>query len=254
MNGTAQLGTVAVFGAVWAVLSAGHALADHVPGRTDHRAAPVPARGLGGDGWLDPGGSAGPDSPGPVGRFAAVEADMGVVGEDVNALTRSINDLAEVMERFGPQVRQAWSPGAPGAVGLAVTGRMAAALAAPAGELRERADRFAVHVERIDRAVGSVLDLLRTASTPGQVRGEVPGADAFLGELVGLAGAIREGLAGLEQFRALLAALAGMSAPLRHPAQEIARAIDRIGEVVVRAEGWERRGAATVRERDARTA
>ncbi|RAJ42192.1 hypothetical protein K353_02541 [Kitasatospora sp. SolWspMP-SS2h] len=177
-------------------------------------------------------------------------ADMGAVGEDVNALTRSINDLAEVMERFGPQVREAWSPDAPGAVGLAVTGRMAAALAAPAGELRERADRFAVHVERIDRAVGSVLDLLRTASAPG----EVPGADAFLGELVGLAGAVREGLAGLEQFRALLAVLAGMSAPLRPPAQEIARAIDRIGEVAVRAEGWERRGAATLRERDARTA
>ncbi|MFK0192512.1 DUF3307 domain-containing protein [Kitasatospora sp. NPDC090308] len=47
MNGTAQLGTVAVFGAVWAVLSAGHALADHVLGQTDHqaahKAAPTPA-------------------------------------------------------------------------------------------------------------------------------------------------------------------------------------------------------------------
>ncbi|WP_217712072.1 hypothetical protein [Kitasatospora sp. NA04385] len=42
-----RIGTVAVFGAVWAVLVTGHALADHVFGQTDHqaanKAAPTPA-------------------------------------------------------------------------------------------------------------------------------------------------------------------------------------------------------------------
>ncbi|MEV7212324.1 hypothetical protein AB0O31_04445 [Kitasatospora cineracea] len=190
-----------------------------------------------------------PDAPGLFERFAAVEADMGAMGEDMNAMTRSINDLAEVMEEYGPRIQQAWSPGTPASANLAVTKRMAGALAAPAGELRERADRFATHMEQIDQAVGSALDLLQRASGLGGI----PGGDAFVGELVGMAASVREGLAVLEQFRALLAVLAGMSAPLRQPAEEIARAIGRVGEAMVRADGWERRGTAMLQERLTRT-
>ncbi|MEV7212318.1 hypothetical protein AB0O31_04415 [Kitasatospora cineracea] len=47
MNDIEQIGTVAAFGAVWAVLVVGHTLADHVLGQTDHqaanKAAPTPA-------------------------------------------------------------------------------------------------------------------------------------------------------------------------------------------------------------------
>ncbi|GLW53283.1 hypothetical protein [Kitasatospora phosalacinea] len=191
-----------------------------------------------------------PDAPGLFERFAAVEADMEVMGEDMNAMTRSINDLAEVMEQFGPQIQSAWGTGTPLSANLAVTKRMAAALAAPAGELRVRADRFASHMERIDQAVGSALDLLQRSPEFG----DVLGADAFVNDLVGVAVSIREGLAVMEQFRALLAVLAGMSMSLRQPVREIARAIDRLGEVVARAESWERRGTAMLRERVARTA
>ncbi|MDR3033274.1 MAG: hypothetical protein LBV78_09230, partial [Kitasatospora sp.] len=190
-----------------------------------------------------------PETPGLFERFAAVEADMGAMGEDMNAMTRSINDLAEVMEEYGPQIQKAWSPGTPASANLAVTERMARALAAPAGELRERADRFATHMEQIDQAVGSALDLLQRASGLG----DMPGGDDFVGELVRMAVSIREGLAVLEQFRALLAVLAGMSAPLRPPVKEITRAIDRVGEAVVRADGWERRGTAMLQERFVRT-
>ncbi|MGW4803586.1 hypothetical protein [Kitasatospora sp. NPDC004272] len=231
-------------------------------GLRDGFGLPTPARVLSGTAsWApaDPGPGTGPDDPDDQGdpdapglfeRFAAVEADMELMGEDMNAMTRSINDLAEVMEQFGPQIQRAWSPGTPASANLAVTKRMAAALNAPAGELRVRADRFATHMEQIDQAVGAALDLLQRASELG----DLPGADSFVGELVGMAVSIREGLAVLEQFRALLAVLAGMSAPLRQPAKEIARAIDRVGEVMARAESWERRGTAAARERVTRTA
>ncbi|MGW4803592.1 hypothetical protein [Kitasatospora sp. NPDC004272] len=39
MNGIERIETLAAFGAVWAVLATGHALADHVLGQTDHQAA-----------------------------------------------------------------------------------------------------------------------------------------------------------------------------------------------------------------------
>ncbi|MEU9015668.1 hypothetical protein AB0D12_39540 [Streptomyces sp. NPDC048479] len=39
MTSIEQVATLATFGAVWAVLSVGHNLADHVNGQTDHQAA-----------------------------------------------------------------------------------------------------------------------------------------------------------------------------------------------------------------------
>src|SRR5690606_2457865 len=39
MTSIQQIATLATFGAVWAVLSVGHNLADHVIGQTDHQAA-----------------------------------------------------------------------------------------------------------------------------------------------------------------------------------------------------------------------
>ncbi|MFJ8474382.1 hypothetical protein [Kitasatospora sp. NPDC094011] len=182
------------------------------------------------------------DAPGLIDRFSAIEAEMELMTQGIETMTRLVTTIAALAEEFGPDMKRATTKGSPPTAVLASARRFATALHGPAAELKACAAEVTSRMSGIDATVHASLDMFETA--PQQWEGSE--SRDFLLQLIGMSGAAREGLETLRLFRMMMEWLTTMSRDLRGPGRDIISALDLLTETMARVEMWDRRARALV--------
>ncbi|MFJ9952561.1 hypothetical protein [Kitasatospora sp. NPDC091207] len=180
------------------------------------------------------------DAPGLLERFAELEPGMEAMAEDLTAMTSLITNIAELAEKFGPDMQRVARDGSPMSAQLAVTRRLATAMGEPAAELKATACRFTDRMTQLDSSIHAALDLYE------KIPPTLWSTDdhGFLSQLVGISGAAREGAQTLALFRTVVDVMIAMHRELRGPANDIATAVHQLGDAMTKVGIWDHRARA----------
>ncbi|MGH1552313.1 hypothetical protein ACRAWF_09750 [Streptomyces sp. L7] len=134
------------------------------------------------------------DSPGLLDDFAVIEDGLDEMTADMDAITKTIETIAELTERSGTEMVDLTQANAPASARLAAVARYAETLNTPASELNTVAAAFAERMATLDSGVRAALGLIETTPPRRARRGRagIPRpADVPGGGHAGRAGADR---------------------------------------------------------------
>ncbi|MFJ9894567.1 hypothetical protein ACIQPR_14735 [Streptomyces sp. NPDC091280] len=174
------------------------------------------------------------DSPGLLDDFAVIEDGLDEMTADMDAITKTIETIAELTERSGNEMGELTQANAPASARLAAVARYAETLNVPAGELNTVVSGFAERMATMDSGVRAALGLIET--TPHDERGE--GAEEFLDQLMSLEEVMQEGLTQIAVFGASVTSMSRVSRHLRKPVKEISSAVRQMTSVMTKMGEW----------------